>query len=116
VGHWFRALVEPRKSLRRRLPFGRGEIDEFGDIKAAAEQTKILVQGTQGLDNIDALHAVEGLSRTPKHDGIEQHQRLIVTRGITPGAVAATHDSAELAKIPREEHDYLVCLSQFIRA
>src|SRR5207302_10789379 len=110
------ALVEQRKQFRRRFAFVRGYIDEFRDIQAAAEQMKILVQGTQGPDNIDALHIVEGLSRTPEHDGTEQHQRLIVTRGIAPGAVAATHDSAELAKIPREEHDYLVCLSQFIRA
>ena len=93
----------------------RGHVDEFRHIQATAQQPKILVEGTQGLEHVHTVHAIQRLPGAPIDNGIEQHQGLVIARCMAPVAVTATRHSAQLPELLREENNNLIALAQFVR-
>jgi hypothetical protein len=90
-------------------------IKEFGHIQPTAEIPKVFVQGSERLDYINGINAVQGLCRTAKQDGVQQHQRLVIAGSMAAGAMATACYGPEFAKISREKDHNLVRFPQFIR-
>jgi hypothetical protein len=107
--------VIEREQFWRWFALTGAHIQEFSDVEAATQAFKIFVEGPKGLQDINAIEAVERLRRTPKDDGVQQCQRLVVASRGAPWVATAAGHHAEFPQVAGEEDHDLVRFSQRVR-
>jgi hypothetical protein len=70
MDEFFQGEVIEREQFWRRFALSGAHIQQLGDVETAPQAFEIFVQEPKGLQDIDAIEAVERLRWTPKDNGV----------------------------------------------